>query len=85
MIETMIGHNVAGLIISPAYGDVTAAFDALSHAQIPAIQVMRQVDDRTDRFPFWPRLTPRVRGATRHDRPGRTAHCLYRVGWRAGV
>lgn len=52
MIEAMIEHNVAGLVISPAYGDVTQQFDDLHRAEIPTIQVMRQVEERTNLFPF---------------------------------
>lgn len=47
----MIEHGVAGLIISPAYGEEEATFAPLERAGIPALQVLRQVAD-PGRFPF---------------------------------
>lgn len=51
VIGSMIEHGVSGLIVSPAYGGDGAIFDRLETAGIPTMQVLRQVDDRTDIFP----------------------------------
>ena len=48
----MIEHGVSALVISPAYGDEDATFGPLIRAGIPAMQVLRKVDARTDQFPF---------------------------------
>lgn len=52
IIRSMIEHGVSALVVSPAYGDVTATFDQIERAGIPTLQVLRQVSGRTDRFPF---------------------------------
>jgi LacI family transcriptional regulator len=52
VVGAMIEHGVAALIISPAYGDDASTFDAIARAGIPAMQVLRNVDPRTDVFPF---------------------------------
>jgi LacI family transcriptional regulator len=52
VVGAMIEHGVAALIISPAYGDDAATFDRIERAGIPAMQVLRNVDPRTDIFPF---------------------------------
>lgn len=52
VVGAMIEHGVAALIISPAYGDDFSTFDAIERAAIPAMQVLRNVDPRTDIFPF---------------------------------
>jgi len=52
MIEALIQHGVSALVISSAHGDVRGTFDRLKAARIPAIQVMRRADPRTDAFPF---------------------------------
>jgi LacI family transcriptional regulator len=51
VVAAMIEHDVAALIISPAYGDEDATFAPLARAGIPALQVLRQVADPA-RFPF---------------------------------
>lgn len=51
-VATMIEHGVAGFLISPAYGDVAATFDAILRAGVPCMQVLRQADPRMDRLPF---------------------------------
>lgn len=51
-VGTMIEHGVSAFIISPAYGDVSATFDAILRAGLPAMQVLRKVDPRTDVLPF---------------------------------
>ena len=52
VIGTMIEHGVSAFVISPAYGGGENAFDRIEHAGIPTMQVLRQVDHRTDLFPF---------------------------------
>lgn len=52
VVSAMIEHGVSALVISPAYGDEAATFGPLARAGIPAMQVLRQVDPRTDLFPF---------------------------------
>lgn len=52
VVAAMIGHGVSAMILSPAYGDEAATFDALARAGIPAMQVLRRVAERTDLFPF---------------------------------
>ena len=51
VLAAMIEHGVAGLIISPAYGNDEATFAPLARAGIPALQVLRQIADPA-RFPF---------------------------------
>jgi LacI family transcriptional regulator len=50
VIGAMLEHGVSALIVSPAYGDDTA-FDAIARANVPALQVLRQVVS-TSRVPF---------------------------------
>ncbi len=50
VVGAMLEHGVSALIVSPAYGG-EAAFDAISRANVPALQVLRQVVP-SDRFPF---------------------------------
>jgi len=52
VIGAMIEHGVSAFIISPCYGDVDNGFEAIRRAGIPAMQVLRRVDPRTDIFPF---------------------------------
>jgi LacI family transcriptional regulator len=52
VVAAMIEHGVSALVISPAYGDEEATFSPLIRAGIPAMQVLRKVDSRTDVFPF---------------------------------
>lgn len=67
VVSSMIEHDVSALIISPAYGDTTAAFDTIARAGIPAMQMLRLVDDRLDLFPFTaPDYLAGSREATRH-------------------
>jgi LacI family transcriptional regulator len=52
VVASMIEHGVSGLLISPAYGGTQATFDRVAAAGIPMMQVLRQADARTGRFPF---------------------------------
>ncbi len=66
-VMTMVEHGVSAFIISPVYGDTEATFDAILRAGLPAMQVLRQVDPRTDHFPFaGPDYLTGSRIATRH-------------------
>jgi LacI family transcriptional regulator len=51
VVGAMLEHGVSALIVSPAYGEEAATFDAIARANVPALQVLRQVVE-TDRFPF---------------------------------
>jgi LacI family transcriptional regulator len=51
VVGAMLEHGVSALIVSPAYGDEAATFDAIARANVPTLQVLRQVVD-TARFPF---------------------------------
>ena len=52
VVGSMIEHGVSALVISPTYGQEEATFGALERAGIPAMQVLRKVDQRLDLFPF---------------------------------
>jgi LacI family transcriptional regulator len=52
VVGSMIEHGVSAFVISPAYGDVAATFDAMARAGIPAMQVLRRADERGEMFPF---------------------------------
>ncbi|MGL4237054.1 LacI family DNA-binding transcriptional regulator [Tabrizicola sp.] len=52
VVGAMLEHGVSALIVSPAYGEEAATFDAIARANVPALQVLRKVVDETHRFPF---------------------------------
>ena len=52
VIASMIEHGVAAFLISPAYGGGETCFEPIRRAGIPAMQVLRHADRRTDLFPF---------------------------------
>ncbi|WP_370228278.1 LacI family DNA-binding transcriptional regulator [Cognatishimia sp.] len=52
VVNSMIEHGVSALIICPAYGETRSTFDAVERAGLPALQLLRRVDERTDHFPF---------------------------------
>ncbi|WP_424930233.1 LacI family DNA-binding transcriptional regulator [Amaricoccus tamworthensis] len=67
VVGAMIEHGVAALIISPAYGDVERSFEPVARSGVPTMQVLRQVEPRTDLFPFAaPNYSEGGRAATRH-------------------
>ncbi|MBV7396462.1 LacI family DNA-binding transcriptional regulator [Mameliella sediminis] len=67
VVGSMIEHGVSAFIICPAYGDNCATFDPIARADIPAMQVLRKVDDRLSLFPFHaPEYLKGSREATRH-------------------
>ncbi|MFP7571100.1 LacI family DNA-binding transcriptional regulator [Marivita sp. S2033] len=51
VIESMIEHGVSAILVSPAYGE-RDALHQIERAGVPALQVLRKVDFRTDLFPF---------------------------------
>jgi len=52
LVASMIEHGVSAFVISPAYGMGPDTFDQIARAGLPCLQVLRQVDDRLDLFPF---------------------------------
>lgn len=52
VVGAMIEHGVAGLIVSPAYGEDDTTFAAIARAGVPTMQVLRKADPRTGLFPF---------------------------------
>jgi len=52
VIDSMIEHGVSAFVISPTYGGTDNPFDRIERAGIPTMQVLRQLDERTDLFPF---------------------------------
>jgi len=52
VIASMIEHGVSGFLISPAYVDEPEGLEAVRRAGIPAMQVLRRIDARTEAFPF---------------------------------
>ncbi len=52
VVGAMLEHGVSALILSPAYGDVSDTLSAVERAGIPLMQVLRQVDSETAKFPF---------------------------------
>jgi len=52
VIDSMIEHGVSAFVVSPTYGGEDRPFDRIERAGIPTMQVLRQVDERTDLFPF---------------------------------
>jgi len=67
VVEAMLEHGVSALILSPAYGDVSKTLSAVDRAGIPLMQVLRQVDGETAKFPFVaPDYAKGGREATQH-------------------
>ena len=52
VIASMIEHGVSGFLISPTYVDEADGLEPVRRAGIPAMQVLRRIDARTDAFPF---------------------------------
>ena len=52
VIASMIEHGVSGFLISPTYVDEAEGLESVRRAGIPAMQVLRRIDARTDAFPF---------------------------------
>lgn len=67
VVGSMIEHGVSALIMCSAYGDTSATFDAIARGRIPAMQMLRRVDERLDLFPLIaPDYLSGSREATRH-------------------
>jgi LacI family transcriptional regulator len=52
LVGSMIEHGVSAMVISPAYAEASDTFDQLARRGLPVMQVLRQMDSRTDLFPF---------------------------------
>ncbi|MDO5641520.1 MAG: LacI family DNA-binding transcriptional regulator [Paracoccus sp. (in: a-proteobacteria)] len=52
LVQSMIEHGVAGLVISPAFGDPGPIVAQIAAAGIPAIQVLRRLPDEQSTIPF---------------------------------
>lgn len=52
VIASMVEHGVSGFLISPTYVDEPAGLESVRRAGIPTLQVLRQIDARTESFPF---------------------------------
>jgi LacI family transcriptional regulator len=52
VVASMIEHGVSGFLISPAYVDQAEGLEPVRRAGIPAMQVLRRIDARTETFPF---------------------------------
>ena len=52
VFASMIEHGVSGFLISPTYVDAPDGLESLRRAGVPAMQVLRQIDGRTEWFPF---------------------------------
>lgn len=66
VVSAMIEHGVSALILCPTYGP-SSTFDAIARAGIPALQMLRWVDERFDLFPLSaPDYIAGSRAATEH-------------------
>ncbi len=52
VVSAMLEHGVAALVLSPAYGEVDATFEAIARANVPTMQVLRRAVPDVARFPF---------------------------------
>lgn len=52
LVQSMIEHGVAGLVISPTFGDPGPVLSQLAAAGIPALQVLRQIERSGNDIPF---------------------------------
>jgi len=52
VIASMIEHGVSGFLISPTYVDEADGLEPVRRAGLPAMQVLRRIDARTETFPF---------------------------------
>lgn len=67
VVGSMIEHGVSAFILCPAYGETRETFDAIARAGVPAMQMLRQVDERLAQFPFVaPDYHAGSRAAARH-------------------
>ena len=52
VVGSMIEHGVSALLISPAYGDGGDLLERLTRADLPTLQVLRQIDPCMSTLPF---------------------------------
>lgn len=52
-VRTMLEHDVSALLVSPCYGDVDGAFDAIRASGLPALQVLRNPEASGRSLPFF--------------------------------
>lgn len=52
LTASMIEHGVTAMVISPTYDNGSRTFDQIAQAGLPTLQVLRQMDERLDLFPF---------------------------------
>ncbi|MEM6637184.1 MAG: LacI family DNA-binding transcriptional regulator [Pseudomonadota bacterium] len=52
-VLTMLEHDVSALMISPCYGDVAGAFQAIAKSGLPVLQVLRRVASARHDLPFF--------------------------------
>lgn len=66
-IKSMLEHDVAAILISPCYGEVNNAIEAIVHSGLPVLQVLRRVNIPNFSLPFFtPDYTEGSRLAVRH-------------------
>lgn len=66
-IKSMLEHDVAAILISPCYGEVNNAIEAIVHSGLPVLQVLRRVNIPNFSLPFFtPDYTEGSRLAIRH-------------------
>jgi LacI family transcriptional regulator len=67
VVGAMLEHGVSALVLSSAYGDVSATFDAITRAGVPTMQVLRRAAPDQAEAPFAvPDYTAGSRMATEH-------------------
>ncbi len=52
-VRSMLEHDVSALMISPCYGEVGGAFEMIDRSGLPALQVLRRVDESHCTLPFF--------------------------------
>lgn len=52
VVGAMLEHGVSALVLSSAYGDVSATFDAIARAGVPTLQVLRRAAPEGSSVPF---------------------------------
>ena len=66
-IKSMLEHHVSAILISPCYGEVSNALEAIIRSGVPVLQVLRRVNTNKFSLPFFtPDYTKGSRLATRH-------------------
>ena len=67
VVGAMLEHGVSALVLSSAYGEVGATFDAIARAGVPTLQVLRRAAPDSAAVPFAvPDYTAGSRMATEH-------------------